>query len=124
MKTDTFKHRVVYFLAAVLINASVFAGIPALSRYTEQRNSRQDYTPVLVTRWEPLPAPPVQKDTQPEPEKERIVREVPKLAFKTRQTPAPCPKMKLKIPVTKFEINPMLATGMNVAPPPPRNNFV
>ncbi len=119
MKTDTFKHRVVYFLAAVLINASVFAGIPALSRFQNRNDHRQDYAPVLVTCWEPPPAPPVQKEAPPEPEKERTVREVPKMTFKTRHTPAPRPKMTLKIPATKFEINPMLATGMNIAPPPP-----
>jgi len=117
---ESIKYRTFFIFTAVLINISVFAAIPRLSNYETRPEPISVYDPVFIAEYTPLP-PPMQNRQQPKPPepKERIIKKFTKPVLKPQKITHTQPRINIKISAPSFEINPMLATGMSIAPPPP-----
>jgi periplasmic protein TonB len=117
MDRGTCKRRSIAVVGALLVNAFLFALLPASVRQAAVKPDLEGLMPVnLVQIRQPKPPPPEPQQRPPEqPEAKKPAEEIPDVSI--RQPAPDTSKMKLEVPSLSFEINPKLAGGVAVAPP-------
>lgn len=112
--------RVFFMFSALAVNGLILMMIIHLSDADHQEYSDPLSDPVFLADYRPPKPPPLTRKIRrrPEPEK-KIPKSMPKFSIRQKSVKVSCPKPKFKVPEVKFEISPVLTTGMAIAPPPP-----
>ncbi|MCP4107829.1 MAG: energy transducer TonB [Desulfobacteraceae bacterium] len=119
MQRQTVKKRIFYFFLAILVNGLILMLIIQLSSNKKQKNRSDFYNPVFLADYRSPPqSPPVRQVKKNEP-KEKPLEKMPKVSVKQKRVVAKRPVINFKMPEMKTDINPMLETGMAIAPPEP-----
>lgn len=118
MQRETVKKRIFYFFLAILVNGLILMMVLQLSSGKNKKSRSDSYNPIFLANYRTPPQPatvrPVKKT---EPEKKPLEK-IPKVSVKQKKVVAKQPDMNFKMPEMNFEINPLLSTGMTIAPPP------
>lgn len=110
--------RLMFILLAIVVNGLILALMPRLSGQEQRRETMPLFDPIFLADYQPQPEPPPPTRERPEPE-EKMPENLPKVSFKQEKVAADRPQIAFDMPAVNFEINPMLATQMAIAPPPP-----
>ncbi len=99
---------------AVLVNIFLFALLPIFVKSDFKKNDLETMIPVHLVQIRPSKPPPEKKEKLPE--KKPLEKVVP--TVRLQHNVPKKQEIKMEMPCLSFEINPKIAGGMPVAPPP------